>query len=98
MNECEFVFTILAQNYYNAYGSHSSDGRNRINETETIIWCTVSKQEQKKCENFAQAMERDKIRDGFVTFTLECKHVCLGVLLHYFNSSNIVFISLLLGV
>lgn len=64
----------LAQGgYHNIYSTYGTDDRNKANETETVIWCTVNKYEQKKCENFAHAIERDNIRVGYVYFKLVCK-------------------------
>lgn len=70
-------YFVSAQNYYNRYNPY--DTRSRKDEipieNETISWCTVNKHEQKKCENFVQAVERDKIKSGHVHFKLECKQV-----------------------
>lgn len=44
-----------------------------------ITWCTVSIQEQQKCENFAKAVERDNIRVGFDYYRLSCKQVLLDL-------------------
>ncbi|RZC33632.1 melanotransferrin, partial [Asbolus verrucosus] len=50
-----------------------------------IIWCTISIQEQHKCNNFAMANERDKIRVGSDYFKIECiqafnKDECMSLL------------------
>lgn len=39
-----------------------------------IVWCTINYEEQKKCENFKMANERDRIRVGYEYFRLECYH------------------------
>lgn len=40
-----------------------------------IIWCTISRAEQRKCKNFAMANERDRIRVGYDAFKIECLQV-----------------------
>ncbi|XP_044266677.1 melanotransferrin [Tribolium madens] len=50
-----------------------------------IIWCTISRAEQRKCKNFAMANERDRIRVGYDYFNIEClqafdKEECMSLL------------------
>lgn len=64
-------FFILGQSSYNTfYNNPHSIYEN--NGTEQIVWCTVTKSEQKKCENLAHAIERDKIRIRSEYYRLNC--------------------------
>lgn len=75
---------ILGQGFYNRYGinPHSTVINNG---SETVIWCTVTKSEQKKCENLSHAIERDKIRIKNEYYRLNCtlafsKEECMTML------------------
>ncbi|XP_063907612.1 transferrin 2 isoform X1 [Zophobas morio] len=50
-----------------------------------IVWCTISRPEQRKCRNFAMANERDKIKVGYDAFKIDCiqaydKEECMRLL------------------
>ncbi|KAK4875334.1 hypothetical protein RN001_011756 [Aquatica leii] len=64
------LITIIAgQNYWKL---HSATEKLPSDNREQIIWCTVSNEEQQKCQNFAMAIERDKIRVGYDYFKINC--------------------------
>ncbi|XP_018571582.1 melanotransferrin [Anoplophora glabripennis] len=44
---------------------------------KTIIWCTISREEQQKCQNFAMAVERDQIKVGTGRGSLKGKIECM---------------------
>ncbi|PSN53016.1 Melanotransferrin [Blattella germanica] len=56
-----------------------------IEDTNTVIWCTISNEEQDKCKNFARAIERDRNLFGTAAMTLKCsrgfnKEDCMSTL------------------
>lgn len=60
---------LLAQNFFNI---QSLTSEAPVDRRIKITWCTISYEEQKKCENFLLANERDKIRVGYDYFRIEC--------------------------
>lgn len=65
-----FISTTSGQNYWKIHSA--TEKLPSDNRTEKIVWCTVSNEEQRKCQNFAMAIERDKIRVGYDHFQLNC--------------------------
>lgn len=70
---CQFCLTllnrVLAQNFYNI---QSLTSEAPVDRRIKIVWCTINFEEQKKCENFLIANERDRIRVGYDYFRLDC--------------------------
>ncbi|KAB0795605.1 hypothetical protein PPYR_12444 [Photinus pyralis] len=64
-----FIATTSGQNYWKI---HSATEKLPSDNSEKIVWCTVSNEEQRKCQNFAMAVERDQIRVGYDHFKLDC--------------------------
>lgn len=64
-----FVVGFLAQNFF---GIQSVTSETPIDRRFPVVWCTISFEEQRKCENFKLANERDQIRVGYERFRLEC--------------------------
>jgi hypothetical protein len=52
-------------------------GQQNAEDSNRIVWCTVSSEEQRKCLNFVQAIERDWNLFGAAAMRLECKQVYL---------------------
>lgn len=51
-------------------------GQQNVEDSNRIVWCTVNSEEQRKCLNFARAVERDWNLFGSAAMRLECKQVC----------------------
>jgi hypothetical protein len=51
-------------------------GQQNVEDSNRIVWCTINSEEQRKCLNFAQAVERDWNLFGSAAMRLECKQVC----------------------
>ena len=55
-------------------------GQQDAEDSNRIVWCTISSEEQQKCLNFARAVERDWNLFGSAAMRLECKRVCSAIL------------------
>lgn len=67
-----YCYYVSAQNFYKI---HSAVEQTPVDNRIKITWCTTSREEERKCNNFAMANERDKIRVGYDYFRLDCKQV-----------------------
>lgn len=79
----ELFNNITAQNFYKI---HSTAEEAPVDKRIKITWCTTSREEERKCENFAMANERDRIRVGYDYFNLQCKQVSYQKLIQKSNS------------
>jgi hypothetical protein len=69
MHQVQFILENFSISLYIA-------GQQNVEDSDRIVWCTVNSEEQQKCLNFAQAVERDWNLFGSAAMRLECKQVC----------------------
>ncbi|PNF26743.1 Melanotransferrin [Cryptotermes secundus] len=69
----KFVFLTFLVLYLFSGLIRNCEGQHNVEDSNRIVWCTINPEEQRKCLNFAQAVERDWNLFGSAAMRLECK-------------------------
>lgn len=82
---CKFVFVILPLVLLFLCMISNCGGQPNAEDSNRIVWCTISSEEEQKCSSFARAVERDWNLFGSAAMRLECirafnKEECMSYL------------------
>ncbi|KAJ8941076.1 hypothetical protein NQ318_003257 [Aromia moschata] len=74
MMDIELLTNIVVESERQSFWKTTQFKDNKPREKQfNITWCTISKEEHKKCLNFAMANERDQIKVGYERAEITCK-------------------------
>ncbi|KDR17893.1 melanotransferrin isoform X2 [Zootermopsis nevadensis] len=71
--EFKFAYVFLSVVFLFLCLISNCEGQQNAEDSNRIVWCTISSEEQRKCLNFAQAVERDWNLFGTAAMRLDCK-------------------------